>query len=520
MVPHQELNDYVQQARAALMSDEDICARLLESGWSMADIEEALHLGPAIVSGKSTVNKSRRFVSVATVATICLLVVIVGLGGVVALLWHDRIDLTQTNNAAVRHFFVRLAEGSVGFTDAGDLVFPDDKKFFDAKQQFIQEKKSFVEADLTAMKLRLYEEGVGSSEFPILSKGKEGSWWETPTGSYLTLKKEQNHFSSIGEVWMPWSIQFYGNFFIHGWPYYSSGEVVPAGYSGGCIRLSTEDAKVLYQFMTEGMPILVRESNGVEPYGSVAVREESVAPSVSANSFLIANLSTGEPILEKLGGNIVPIASLTKLMTAVVTTELVYLERSILVRNDLLAAAIARFEPKVGDRYLAFDLLYPLLMQSSNQAATILGGFLEKGKIVTAMNEKAVSLGMSDTRFEDASGISKGNISSADDLLKLLQYIYFKRHFLLAISKGESYQTYSGMRSTTLANFNEFASDSRLVGMKNGETTAAKQTLASVWEFESPSGPVPVAIIVLGSDDRQGDTKALLNWVEKNVKFE
>ena len=482
MSENQELDEYVRQARAAGMGDRDIRGRLIQSGWNVADVA--------------------------------------GLGGVIAFLWHDRLDLTDTNDAVVRQFFVRLAEGNIGFTDAGDLVFPDDKRFLDAKQSLIQQKKSFVEADLTEMKLRLYENGVSTKEIPILSKGKEGSWWETPTGSYETLKKEQNHYSSIGQVWMPWSIQFYGNFFIHGWPYYDNGEAVPQGYSGGCIRLSTEDAKELYQFVGEGTPILVRESNTPHQYGSAIVKQDSIAPPVTARSFLIANLSTGDPLLQKLEGDIVPVASLTKLMTAVVTSELVYLERSILVRSDLLAAAIARFEPQIGERYIAFDLLYPLLMQSSNQAANILGGFLGQEKLVAAMNDKAVSLGMGNTRFEDASGIGNGNISSTDDLLKLLQYIYFKRHFLFNISKGEDYQIYSGVHSTDLANFNEFADDSRLVGMKNGETTAAKQTLASVWEFSSPNGPVPVAIIVLGSDNREVDTKELLKWVESNVEFQ
>jgi D-alanyl-D-alanine carboxypeptidase len=75
------------------------------------------------------------------------------------------------------------------------------------------------------------------------------------------------------------------------------------------------------------------------------------------------------------------------------------------------------------------------------------------------------------------------------------------------------------LHTTELANYNEFVSDPRLVGMKNGETTAARQTLASVWEFQSPSGPVPIAVIVLGSEDRAADTKSLVSWVEKNVEF-
>ena len=79
----------------------------------------------------------------------------------------------------------------------------------------------------------------------------------TPTGSFEALTKEENHFSSIGKVWMPYSVQFHGDYFIHGWPYYPGGEPVPQGYSGGCVRLSVEDAKELYALIKVGMPILV-----------------------------------------------------------------------------------------------------------------------------------------------------------------------------------------------------------------------------------------------------------------------
>ena len=55
--------------------------------------------------------------------------------------------------------------------------------------------------------------------------------------------------------------------------------------------------------------------------------------------------------------------------------------------------------------------------------------------------------------------------------------------------------------------------------MKNGETTAAGQTLAGVWEFESADGKIPVGIIVLGSTDRVKDTQALLNWLKQNFNL-
>src|SRR5882724_9446532 len=114
------------------------------------------------------------------------------------------------------------------------------------KDDFISQKESFIEADLTAMQLSVYENGAVVKQVPILTKGRPGSWWETPAGLYQVQNKETNHFSSFGHVYMPWSMDFQGNFFIHGWPYEPDGTPVSSAYSGGCIRLATDDAEKLY----------------------------------------------------------------------------------------------------------------------------------------------------------------------------------------------------------------------------------------------------------------------------------
>ncbi len=114
----------------------------------------------------------------------------------------------------------------------------------------------FIYADLKAMALEMCD-GNDCSEVPILSIRNIGSIYDTPTGSFDIKTKEPNHFSSIGHVWMPWSMQFSGNFFIHGWSYYPDGTPVPKGYSGGCIRLSDENAKIVYDFAELGTPLIV-----------------------------------------------------------------------------------------------------------------------------------------------------------------------------------------------------------------------------------------------------------------------
>lgn len=513
----EELKKYIRESLAQGKGMEEISKGLSNAGLEGGAIEEALHeLGVTKkeTGGSEKGNLARVFIYTAFICTTALL------GSALFYLWQDRLDLAQTNTQKVRDFYTRMAEAQVSFTDTGNLVFPDEQKFLTQKSEYIQSKTSFIEADLRTMKLVLYENGAPIRSFEILTKGKEGSWWETPTGDYKVLSKSVNAFSSIGKVWMPYSIQFYGNYFIHGWPYYDDGTPVPAGYSGGCIRLSTEDARDVFAFVAQGTPILVLEKNTEHEFGVLVQKAtNAVLSPVSAKSFLVTDLSSGKVLLEKKGEEKLPVASITKLMTAVVAHEIIYLGRSIKVTSPMIASV---FQPEVGGRYIGLDLLYPLLMQSSNNTANVLAGFVGMDVFVKNMNAKAKSLQMNDTQFADPSGISAGNISTTYDLSKLLQYIYYKREFLFDITRGVTVENVGSIKIgdtvsvSELKNFNEFVGDVQLVGVKNGQTIAARQTMVTVWNIPAPQGNVPVAIIVLGSEDRKKDTEALYKWLKDN----
>ena len=188
----------------------------------------------------------------------------------------------------------------------------------------------------------------------------------------------------------------------------------------------------------------------------------------------------------------------------------------------MLASVGQVFYHMAGARYTRFRLWFPLLMQSSNDSAKILSSFIGEGVFVKNMNAKATSLQMADTQFADASGISAGNISTAHDISKLLQYIYYKRPFLFDISKGVVFESVGlvkigdTIKINNLKNVNEFVGDPDLIGVKNGETAAARQTMTTVWNIHAPRGDVPVAIVVLGSENRKNDTDILLRWLKEN----
>lgn len=117
----------------------------------------------------------------------------------------------------------------------------------------------YIEVDIGKMIITAYE-----NEKPVLSYAVAGignpAVSPTPTGNFKVLFKHPKHFSSISHVWMPWSVNFYGPYFLHGIPYWPNGEKLNTQYSGGCVRLPEEADKAIYDFAEIGTPVIVYKS--------------------------------------------------------------------------------------------------------------------------------------------------------------------------------------------------------------------------------------------------------------------
>jgi D-alanyl-D-alanine endopeptidase (penicillin-binding protein 7) len=425
----------------------------------------------------------------------------------------------------LRTLIVKQQESARGSDGINALSFPvENGGVADALRRYKTEKKDFVHIDLSAKRLALLREGEVETELAILTTGKPGSWWDTPSGSYTALSKEANHFSSIGHVWMPWSVQFYGNFFIHGWPHYEGGTPVPQGYSGGCVRLSTEDAKRVYDFVKTSMPIVITGGGRTivtRPPLSPAAKESDPSIAASSEALLVYDFTSGAPLLEKNKDAKLPIASLAKLMTATVASELVYLERPITVTEAMLEDKVQSFTLKPGDRYTAIDLLYPLLMQSSNGAGEALAAFSGRASFIKNMNAKAAALGMRDATFADPSGVSDGNAATLEDMRRLAEYILTRRNFIFAISRGEEYEYFGESPLSGIENHNEFADSEGLIGVKNGQSEAASETMLTVWKMKGADNAERIiGIFLLGSKRRVADTEEILRWLGRVFNLE
>lgn len=386
--------------------------------------------------------------------------------------------------------------------------------FKEVKNKFITQKTNFVEVDLASMKVVVYREGRSIAEAPILTKGKEGSWWETPSGLYKAEGKSKKSYSSFGHVYMPWSVSFHGNFLIHGWPYYPGGEPVPQGYSGGCVRLATKEAEKIYSLIEYGMPILVYEKD----FTADSFSYQRKMPDISAQSFLIADLKNNFVFLEKNKSEEMPIASLTKLITSLVAIEHINIEKEIFIFEPMLVET-SKPRLKLGEIFSVYDLLYPLLMESSNEAAKALSYFIGENRFIDLMDNRAQTLGMDSTSFADSSGASAKNISTAEDLFQLAKYIYNNRRFVLDISNGKIENSLLGMpKINQLDNYNILSEEKGFVGGKVGLTEAAGQTLLSIYEIEIRGEKRPIVFIALNSQDNFKDLNLMIDYLKNNYE--
>ena len=148
-------------------------------------------------------------------------------------------------------------------------------------------------------------------------------------------------------------------------------------------------------------------------------------PEVRSAAALVVDANNGEVIFERDAAVVVPIASLTKLMTALVVLDgLQPLDEVIeITADDRWKGKGAHSRLPVGAKLTRNDLLRLALMASENRAARVLGRNYPGGMtaFVRTMNLKAKALGMTKTHFDDPSGLSSLNVSSARDLAKLVK---------------------------------------------------------------------------------------------------
>lgn len=378
-------------------------------------------------------------------------------------------------------------------------------------EAFIDEEMTFMEVDLSQKQIRFFKNGVLFESEEILSLAEAGSWWETPAGFYKIEKKEEKTFTNIGQVYLPWVLTFQGNYLIHGWPSYPDSTPVKSDFKAGGIRLSNEAAEKLYKNINVDMPILVHATKEEKP--DTFVYEPQVI-GVKAPNYFIADIDNATILAATDLNTAVPIASLTKLMTAVVASEKINLDGRIKVTSPTFVTSLI---PRLAERSSVsmYSLLQLLLVESSNEAAETIAGEIGRAEFIEAMNAKARQLGMMNTQFADPSGLSSENVSSLGDLYTLTKYIYDNRSFIFEITNKKELVTANvGGEFNGLVNFNEVKDMDSFIGGKVGETIAAGQTSISLHKLNFQGEERVLMVIILGSDNRTKDIETLISYVQ------
>jgi D-alanyl-D-alanine carboxypeptidase len=316
---------------------------------------------------------------------------------------------------------------------------------------------------------------------------------------------------------MPWSMQFQGNFFIHGPTHYPDGSPTSSTYSGGCIRIALNDAEEMYRLAKIGTPVLVFEKSFNGSQEALSYKNKNLLPEEVV--YLATDLENNFVFAENKSRQAHSIASITKLLSALVAVEYINVEREVTVNTSMIAStSIPRL--KEGDRVSILDLLSLLLLESSNEAALAIAAPLGQNKFVDLMNTKAQAIGMKHSHFTDTAGILSTNISTAENLFHLAKYLYYNRSFVLHMSMArESRAAYDPPQYRNLQNFNMIPGAADMVGGKTGLSSSAGDSMFAIFDLDIDGQNHPIAIIVLGSHDAKNDVKTLLRYITNNFSL-
>ena len=259
---------------------------------------------------------------------------------------------------------------------------------------------------------------------------------------------------------------------------------------------------------------------GIQKYNIPPVSQNIIPPQFSARSVLVKDLETDTILYQKDASLRLPIASTTKIATALVASEYFQPNSDLTVNRgaEITGAKVGLIK---GENLSFRSLLYGMLLNSGNDAAYSIAENYPGGVLgfVSAMNKKADQLGLKNTHFENPAGFDNAeHFSSALDLAKIteetlknpqLSRIFAtKETSILSLDKKYQHQ---------LHNLNKLLADVKgVLGVKTGYTEGAKENLVTYVDRDGHK----ILTIVLGSDNRFGESTRLIEWTYSNFQWQ
>jgi len=256
-------------------------------------------------------------------------------------------------------------------------------------------------------------------------------------------------------------------------------------------------------------------------------------PEIPANIALVLDASRNVILFQKNGiFETSSVASLTKLMTALVTLDNADLSENFYITKKAVATYGEMGNLRPGEELSVKSLLAALLIASSNDAAVALaqnigakilgeqknqaGEFSESSEnvFIELMNKKAVQMHLKNTSFADPSGLDQKNESCAWDIARLMQTAA-SIPVLREIMQIQSINLISadGRHGRYLTNTNKLLALPQVIGGKTGYTEEAGNCMALA--AKTPDGQEMLLIVIMGADDRLAETKKLLEWTKE-----
>ena len=227
---------------------------------------------------------------------------------------------------------------------------------------------------------------------------------------------------------------------------------------------------------------------------------------LSAHSAVVLCADTGDVLYEKNADERMLIASITKIMTAIVVIENAELDEEIVIKPEWSAIEGSSMYAEPGQGYTVRELLYGMMLNSGNDAAAALACTLcgDESAFADKMNEKARELGLENTSFRNPHGLdSDGHYSTARDMARLTAYCMENESFKSIVSTNCAV-----IKGVTYYNHNRLLREySGCVGVKTGYTVAAGRTLVSCAE----RGGMRLVCVTLNAPDDWNDHKHLLD---------
>ena len=240
-----------------------------------------------------------------------------------------------------------------------------------------------------------------------------------------------------------------------------------------------------------------------------------------SSSALVLDAATGEAVIDKNSDAIVPIASITKLMTAMVILDrgLDLETKIVLSKDDVRTIRRSRTRLRTGASLTRDELLMLALMASENLAAAALGRTYPGGMdaFVEAMNVKASQLGMRDSHFVEPTGLSPENVSSAQDLARLVRAAN-EYPLIRAYSTRERGTVTVFKRKLSFGNTNNLVRNSHwdIELSKTGYISQAGRCLVMRVNLASKD-LIVVLLDSWGKHSRVGDANRIKKWLESNL---